>query len=165
LAGGADGRRRPGPRLRAALARSGVARDVVCGDDVESAHAHADVRPERVVRRVRLRGHRSSVAQAVVLVESVSAAWALPDEVVDDARRIAGELVDDAVRRSRTGCVLQVSHDATGLRVAVRDFGARRRPLCPGTATTWGSAPHSDGTSVWALLPTGPPRQNCTAGR
>jgi hypothetical protein len=145
-------------RLNVALARSGVARDVLLVDDVTRAQPDARIRPGRIVRRLYLSG-RPSVSRAVAVVGSVGLEWAVPAGVVADARQVVGELVGNAVRHARTASVLQVSSDPAGLRIAVRDFGAReigapRRGLglVSSLTTYWGVTPHADGKSVWALL-------------
>jgi anti-sigma regulatory factor (Ser/Thr protein kinase) len=125
------------------------------------AHAHANthVRPERVARRLHLTSDRSSIRRAIALIGSIRLEWDVPADVVEDARRAVRELVENAVQHAHTAIVLQVSSDAAGLRVAVRDFdvgeiGAPRYGLglVSSVATKWGVIRRSDGKSVWALL-------------
>jgi hypothetical protein len=152
------------PRLHAALVTCGAARDVLLVDDMAHAWAHAHHRPERVARRLHLSSAQVSVPRAIAVVDSAGIAWAAPASVIEDARRVVRELVDNAVRHARTASVLQVSADPAELRIAVRDFrvggtGARGRGLglVSSIATSWGVNPRSDGKSVWALLPPGHP--------
>jgi hypothetical protein len=150
-------------RLKAALARSGVARDVLLVDDVAHAHTYFHVRPQRVARRLHLTSGRSSIPRAIALVESLGLEWDVPADVIEDSRRTVRELVKNAIQHAHTASVLQVSSDPAGLRVAVRDFrageiGAPRYGLglVSSVATDWGLIRRSDGKSVWALLGNNP---------
>lgn len=146
-------------RLKVALAKSGVARDILLVDDPAHAHAYTDARPERVARRLHLAGEMSSIPRAVDVIDAIGRDWEISARVIDDARRVVKELVDNAIRHARTASVLQVSFDAAGLRLAVRDFGtgeinAPRRglQLVSSMTTDWGVIWRSNGKSVWGLL-------------
>ena len=151
-------------RLKAALARSGVARDVVLVDDLVHAHTYFHVRPQRVARRLHLTSDRSSIRRAITVMESIGLKWDVPADIVEDARRTVRELVKNAIQHAHTASVLHVSSDTPGLRVAVRDFrvgeiGAPRYGLglVSSVAMEWGVIRRSDGKSVWALLGNNPP--------
>jgi anti-sigma regulatory factor (Ser/Thr protein kinase) len=137
-----------------------VARDVLLVDDMAHAHAYTHVRPQRVARRLHLTSDRSSIPRAIALIGSIGLEWDVPTGVIEDARRVIRELVDNATWHAQTASVLlQVSSDAAGLRVTVRDFdtgeiGAPRYGLglVSSVATNWGVIRRSDGKLVWAIL-------------
>jgi anti-anti-sigma regulatory factor len=102
--------------------------------------------------------------QARRLVDQACATWEL-GALVDAAREVAAELVDNAVRHAATDAVLTIMPTSRYLHIAVRD-GSRDEPV-PGPtgpgrrsglrvvdelSASWGVTATADGKLVWATL-------------
>ena len=115
----------------------------------------------------------SSPRRARALVRDTCSDWELT-AIAGGATLVASELVTNAVHHARTSCWLRIAVDEWGLHLAVRDFGPGRvPPLRPlgdvGAAGSgglhlvalmsrrWGVTPHTDGKTVWAILPANTP--------
>ena len=127
--------------------------------------------PGGIAPRVRshvLEPHLGSPRRARVLLRRACLDWALGN-AYDDAALVVTELVTNAVRHTGTPCMLTVTLDGEGLRLAVRDEGPlppallddRQRGAGLRIVTTlarhWGVVPHADGKTVWALFAAPPP--------
>jgi len=126
--------------------------------------------PGGIAPRVRshvLEPHLGSPRRARVLLRRACLDWALGN-AYDDAALVVTELVTNAVRHTGTPCMLTVTLDGEGLRLAVRDEGPlppallddRQRGAGLRIVTTlarhWGVVPHADGKTVWARFPPRP---------
>jgi hypothetical protein len=118
-----------------------------------------------VSRSVRLHPRRSAARIARRLVRDACAGSRLPDELVDDAVRVAGELVRGSARRARLDLDLVVELDDRTLTVRVHDDlgtltpapsrrsrkGARRgQDLVAGLSTSWGYFRCGSASETWA---------------
>jgi anti-anti-sigma factor len=120
--------------------------------------------------------------QARRLVDQACATWGL-GALVDAARAVAAELVDNAVRHAATDAVLTITPTSRYLHIAVRD-GSPDAPVLAPTGPTlrrglrvvdelsssWGITGTADGKLVWATLrrlpaPVGPPDAWAAADR
>ena len=155
---------RPDGRLVAALRTTGVARDIHVADNIDCALSKLQTRPSRVSRRTWLQPNSAARRQSRAMVNAVCRDWC-SSHLAADARTVATELVDNAVRRARTAAVLKLALDDVGLRIALRNFrsieGAEIEPGMPTGRTlervsrvsdNCGVTPLSDGKVIWAVL-------------
>jgi anti-anti-sigma regulatory factor len=102
--------------------------------------------------------------QARRLVDQACATWEL-GALVDAAREVAAELVDNAVRHAATDAVLTITPTSRYLHIAVRDGSPDEPVLAPPgpgprqglrvvaeLSTNWGVTGTADGKLVWATL-------------
>ena len=137
------------------------------------ARAQLDKRPSRVTRSYELANDVGSPRRARALVRDACSDWDL-GAITEEATLVASVLVTNAVQHAGTSCRLRIAVDHRGLHLAVRDF--RPGPVPPlrplgevGTSGNnslhvvavmsrrWGVTPHTDGKSVWAVLPVNAP--------
>ncbi len=86
---------------------------------------------------------------------------------VEDIVMIANELVSNAIEHARSSVVVDLSVDADGVSIRVRDQSRRPPVLHPaagdaargwglrmvGALASWGWTSHADGKTVWACVP------------
>lgn len=107
--------------------------------------------------------------RARAFVSDTCRRWGL-DRVIPDAQIVVTELVENAVRHSRTGCTVTVERTRAGLTVAVDDPShqapVRRHPMADDPrgrglllvdtlCDDWGFTTHDGGKRVWATINTG----------
>jgi hypothetical protein len=90
--------------------------------------------------------------------------------IAGQATLVASELVTNAVQHAKTSCWLRIAVDERGLHLAVRDLRPGRVPpprppadvgaagisglhVVALMSKRWGVTPHTDGKTVWAVLP------------
>ena len=166
-------------QMSTALHGIGVPTTVPLAQGTREARAQLNRRPSRVTRSYELANDVSSPRRARALVRSACSDWDLA-AVAQRATLVASELVINAVQHTETECRLRIGVDDRGLHLAVRDL--RPGPIPPsrppddGAAGSgglhvvalmsrrWGVTPHTDGKTVWAVLPVSPPRQAGSPG-
>jgi hypothetical protein len=78
----------------------------------------------------------SSIPRAITIVGVIGVEWAVPNSVIEDARRVVRELVENAARHSRRASVLQVSSDPRDCR-SQAGTAVQVRPAPPGRGSAW----------------------------
>ena len=126
-------------------------------------------RPSRVTRSYELANDVSSPRRARSLVRDACSDWDLT-AIAGKATVVASELVTNAVQHVKTSCWLRIAADEPGLHLAVRDLRPGRVPpprppadvgaagisgldVVALMSKRWGVTPHTDGKTVWAVLP------------
>jgi anti-sigma regulatory factor (Ser/Thr protein kinase) len=133
------------------------------------ARAQLKKRPSRVTRSYELADDVSSPRRARALVRDACSDWDLKT-IAGEATLVASEMVTNAVQHARTSCRLRIAVDDRGLHLAVRDLRPGRIPplrplgdvgaagggglhLVALMSRRWGVTPHTDGKTVWTVLP------------
>jgi hypothetical protein len=156
----------PGQRLRAALNRMAVTRDVPVAATVTAACAAVDRTPPRRVAQS-VAGGPETVSTARATVRAACVRWGRL-AVSETAELIMCELASNAVRHAGGVIEISVSLRRRHLHLAVRDRSfdearigyndGRGLLLVDAMAIGWGSTPLPDGKVVWATLQGGPRR-------
>lgn len=161
------------PPMNEVLARSAIRRFVPVHDSVHAAVAASDEAPLRQRSVLRLPNDPTSSVRARRLCAETCRDWDV-ETVSENAKVIATELVENAVRHSTSDALLRLELRRNMLSIAVTDESPKHPVLREGTAArragyglrivaqlakTWGCADKSDGGKViWAVLTTGPLR-------
>lgn len=152
---------------RALLRASSIRRFVPVFDDVDTAVSAADLPPMRRRTRLELPPVTASSRHARQFVGDTCGRWQVA-EVAQDAKDVASELVENAVRHAGSEMSLRLDLRSGLLSVAVSDKSPREAVLreadvdphhglrlVAALARVWGCTPESSGGKVvWAVLAT-----------
>jgi hypothetical protein len=149
------------------LHASGITRFVRTTTSLKGALEAVAQPPDRRFRRIPLPCSPTAPLVARAIVREACELWHLP-KMIDDAVLVVSELVENAVRHSRSESLLRIELRPNVLSLAVRDDdptppvlewpdldvpGHRGVQLVDRTGVAWGCVPSSDGGKiVWAVL-------------